>query len=321
VSCPSGSSDAQERGAATAAYNIMKAAASACGGATDGPCWGTTIIASQRYSIVPAATGGWETIQFEPTSYGYSNVPQAAKAALAFAQLDSDTAAFLVAGLRWAMANTNGTTYPQVVPTAALMNFTYPGNQTPINIPDPNAGQTRRHDVVTGSPWCNTQKIHFVDSSYYEANVAPMKTQSYVMFESARQARFTGSNSWPTTPFNGSGGTNPYLVVAVNGSQISWNTSSWPTMDCSGISDPKKCSGTIDIDPIPYAEPGSYYDSTGNLVGTQSNPYSIVGSLYAVSDHQQQWATRTVNGIQEWGTFTTPVSLLGVTLYKYTKQM
>ena len=81
------------------------------------------------------------------------------------------------------------------------------------------------------------------------------------------------------------------------------------------------CTASFTADPVPYAEPGAYYDTAGALVGTQSNPYVIAGSLYATIDHQGQWATRTVNGIQEWGTFSTPVSLMGSTLYRYAKQM
>jgi hypothetical protein len=42
--------------------------------------------------------------------------------------------------------------------------------------------------------------------------------------------------------------------------------------------------------------------------------------LYAIPDHAAQWATRTVNGKQEWGTFTQPLSVLGITIYRYVKQ-
>jgi hypothetical protein len=45
-------------------------------------------------------------------------------------------------------------------------------------------------------------------------------------------------------------------------------------------------------------------------------PFTIIGTLYAMSDHAGQWATRTVNGVQEWGTFSAPLSILGVTEYK-----
>jgi len=42
--------------------------------------------------------------------------------------------------------------------------------------------------------------------------------------------------------------------------------------------------------------------------------------LYADPSHALQWGTRTVNGIQEWGTFSQPVTLFGTTLYKFVVQ-
>jgi hypothetical protein len=123
------------------------------------------------------------------------------------------------------------------------------------------------------------------------------------------------------TPFNGpSSSGNPYLVVSVQGTAVNWATYDFTPVRCWNLPN-FTCSGTIQIDPVPYAEPGTYYDTSSNLVGTQSNPFSVVGTLYAVADHQSQWATRTVNSIQEWGTFTTPVTLFGFTFYKYSKQM
>ena len=38
--------------------------------------------------------------------------------------------------------------------------------------------------------------------------------------------------------------------------------------------------------------------------------------LYSVPEHAAQWATRTVSSKQEWGTFTTPLTVLGSTVYK-----
>jgi hypothetical protein len=294
----------------------MKAAAQACGGNSAGPCWGTTILSSQRYRV---ASGG-ATIEFDPTDPQYSYVPQAAKAALAIGQLDSTVAAFLVGGLQWDQKNTNGTLYPLVEPLAALANFTYPGNSTPITIMDPAAGNNRRKDVVTGSAWCNTEKVHFADTSSFEAVFAPFMTVGYANFYGTTKPAYTGSSSFPSTPFNGSGNNNnPYLVVSVNGKQITWNSSSWPTQNCGSDA---SCNGTIDIDPIPYTQPGDYYDVTGAIVGPQANPFGLViTNLYADPSHAGQWATRTVLGIQQWGTFSLPVSVLGTTIYLYQKQM
>jgi hypothetical protein len=321
TSCPSGSNDAQQRAAASAAYLIMKAAATACAnsesGAYGGPCFGTDILASQRYTF------SGSTIVFDSSDGEYSYVPQAAKVALAVAQLDSTVASFLVGGLTWARANTNGVSVPLMMPIQALAHFTYPGNNTPITIIDGMAGGNRRSETVTGSAWCNTAKVHFADHSTYEQNFAPFNVINIQQANDTNsQANFKGSNDYPSTPFNGSGNnTNPYLVIAVNGQSITWNThaSSFPTMSCNTNPD---CTGTIDIDPIPYTQPGDYYDTNSNLVGPQANPFSLViTNIYADSSHSGQWATRTVSGVQQWGTFSNAYNVLGTTVYQYVKQM
>ncbi len=314
--CPSGSSDDQQRAAATAAFGIMSAAASACGGQSAGPCWGTTILASQRYRI---AAGG-ATIEFDPTDPEYGYVPQQAKAMLAIAQLDTTVAAFLVSGLQWAQQNTNGRIYPQMEPLAALANFHYPGNQTPIVIQDPLAGNTRRYEIVTGTSWCNAERVHFADHSADEMGFSPFNAISYVNFYGSPNPAFRGGNSWPSTPFNGpSGSGNPYLVVSVNGTTLNWNSSSFPVQNCPNDA---SCNGTIDIDPIPYTQPGDFYDTSGSQVGPQANPFNlIITNLYADPSHANQWATRTLNGLQQWGTFSLPINVLGVTIYAYVKQM
>jgi Fungal cellulose binding domain len=315
TSCSNDSNDAQERAAATTAFSIMKAAAVACGSATAGPCWGTTILASQRYTYGSGNT----TIVFDPADPQYSHVPQAAKAALAIGQIDPTVAAFLVTGLQWARHKTNGKLFPQIMPIAALANFTYPGNSTPIAISDPNVGSKVRTDVVTGSAWCNTERVHFLDTSSNETGFAPINEISYTNFSSAPNPAFnTSGDTWPSTPFNG-GNANPYLVVSVNGTTLDWNSKSWPTQTCSGST---KCTATLDLDPIPYAQPGAYYDATGNPVGAQTNPFAlVVTSLYADASHAGHWATRTVGGVQQWGTFSDPLNVLGTTVYMYVKQM
>jgi hypothetical protein len=295
----------------------MKAAAASCGGEAAGPCWGTTILASQRYSV--ASSGA--TIQFDPTDPQYNYVPNGAKVALAIAQLDPTVAAFLVAGLKWDQQNTNGQFLPLIEPLAAIANFTYPGNLTPIVIQDPNAGGNRRSDIVTGTPWCGTELINFNDTSTIETGFATFGTVEYYNFSGNVKPAYKASNSWPSTPFNGANGTaNPYLVVTLNGSTLSWNSATWPTENCTGAG--QVCSGSIQIDPIPYTQPGAYYDVNNNLVGPQVNPFSLnVTDLYSDPTHAGQWATRTVGGVQQWGTFTTPVTILGVTVYQYVKQM
>ncbi len=326
TTCPSGTNDAQQRTAASTAYSIMKAASTYCAslgttaqsGQYGGPCFATTILTSHRYTFGTGNT----TIVFDPADSLYSYVPQAAKVALAVAQLDSTVAAYLVGGLTWARANTNGAWVPVAMPVQALSSFSYPGNKTAIQIVDGAAGGTRRSEVVTGSAWCSTEDIHFVDTSTLESGFAPFNVVGNTYASEPNLGNFKGTNTYPTTPFNGTGGTaNPYLVIAVNGTQIVWNTAgaSWPYQSCGSS---PACTGTIDIDPIPYTQPAAYYDASGNLVGAQANPFALnVTDLYADPGHAGQWATRTVTGVQQWGTFSSAVSVLGTTVYLYVKQM
>ena len=108
---------------------------------------------------------------------------------------------------------------------------------------------------------------------------------------------------------------------SINGKPQHWAYESFTPYNCWDNPYPTyTCTSSLEVDPIPYSEPGAYYNSNGVMLGTQSNPFSIAGTLYATSDHAYQWATRTVSGTQEWGTFSTPVNILGVTEYKYSKQ-
>ena len=43
--------------------------------------------------------------------------------------------------------------------------------------------------------------------------------------------------------------------------------------------------------------------------------------LFASPEHQGQWATRTVNGNQEWGTFSTPLVMFGSSVYQYRQEV
>jgi hypothetical protein len=53
-----------------------------------------------------------------------------------------------------------------------------------------------------------------------------------------------------------------------------------------------------------------------------ANPFVIVGnSLFADPYHAYGWATRTLNGVQEWGTFSRPINMGGYTRYFYIKKM
>ncbi len=318
-SCPSaGGNDDQMRAAATAEYSILRAASASCGGQALQPCWSTSFMSSQHYRV---ASGG-ATIEFDPGTqlYGQGSVSGTMKAALAIAQLDSTVASFLVQALQWDQANTNGQLFVALPPTGALGQYTYPGTNNQISIMDPYAGGSGRHEVVTGSDWCGTTRVHFIDTSSYENNFAPAEIQNWVNWFGGNQAsKYHGWGAFPASPFNGANSQNPYLVVAVNGQTLNWNSSSWPTMSCSSNT---SCNGTLDIDPIPYTQPGDQYDANGNEIGPQANPFQlIITNLYADPAHANQWATRTLNGVQQWGTFSNPVNVLGTTVYQYVKQM
>jgi hypothetical protein len=278
------------------------------------------LLSSQHYRV--ASSGA--SIEFDPADPLYGYISNAAKAALAIAQLDSSTASFLVTALQSDPANTNGRMFAYLPPTGALGAFTYPGNSNSIAVTDPNAGgappNARRREVVTGSAWCGTERVHFVDTSTQEIQFAPAEIQSWSnLFGIGMTSKYKGGANIPASPFNGANSQNPYLVIAVNGTALNWNSSSWPTMDCAGS---QTCTGTLDIDPIPYTQPGAYYDANGNSVGPQANPFSLViTNLYADPSHANQWATRVVNGVQQWGTFSNQISVTGLTVYGYVKQM
>jgi hypothetical protein len=318
ASCPSHSAqDDQMRAAATVAFNLMRDAAKV-GGAT-APVFSNTVLASQRYRV--ASSGG--SIEFDPNDPLYPYVTNQMKADLAVAQQDATVAKFLADGLKYDYANSNGQFYPSIRAISALANFKYPGPTT-VSVPDPTSYNNSHTARVTGQSWCRTSIVTINETVQQTWQFSPLfKDQVYMVGWLSRiPSYFTGSAQIPTTPFNGSGGAgNPYLVVTVNGATTNWATYNFNTQSCYNNPPPWQCQGSLQIDPVPYAEPGQYYDTNTNMVGTQANPFDLSSStLYAVPDHATQWATRTVNSTQQWGTFTTPVTLFGVTFYKYAKQ-
>ena len=166
----SGANDAQQRAVTLRPRSsIMKAAAASplsasnaqSGANGGGPCFATD------HSHFTAALHVRQRQQHRSSSTrptrNTATCPQAAKVALAIAQLDSTRG--VVPGLRAERGraqNTTGHWLPVAMPVQALASFTYPGNSTPIKILDGAAGGNRRSEVVTGSAWCNTQDIHFV---------------------------------------------------------------------------------------------------------------------------------------------------------------
>ncbi len=317
ASCPSPSSqDDQMRAAATAAFGIMKAAAQS------GASFTSAVLASQRYRIQASGTG----IEFDPTDPIYAQVTGPMKAALAIAQLDATVAKFLSDGLNYAYQTSNGSTYPLIRAIPALANFHYPSALT-ASVPDTTA--TSDVAVVSGSPWCGTTDVHIAQTLTNTWQFSPLFASNVTDWRGNPPAAFKGSGTIPTVPFNGpSSAGNPYLVVSVNGQDTNWGSYNFVPASCFDTAhyDPASgtfiCKGSIDIDQIPYTQPGDYYDSSSTLVGPQSNPFALtITSLYADASHAGQWATRTVAGVQQWGTFSTALNVLGTTVFLYVKQM
>jgi hypothetical protein len=319
TACPAvGASDDQMRAAATIAFNVMRDAAKAGGTMlSDGtkPV-APAALAPQRFRVASSGTG----IEFDPTDGLYSLVSNAMKADLAIGQLDTTVAKFLSDGLKYAYANTDGKTFPSIRAIGVLGAYKYPGPTTVI-VPDPTSYNNSHSVTATGSAWCNTSIVNMAESVNQSYQFSPLWADSITSWRGSPPTTFKGKGVKPWTPFNGGAAAgNPYLVVSVNGTATNWSTYAFSTVSCYNYPN-STCTGSIQVDPVPYAEPGAYYNTVG-LVGTQANPFALTPTtLYAVSDHSSQWATRTVSSTQEWGVFTSPMTVLGVTVYKYVKKM
>lgn len=312
TSCPAATSqDAQMRSAATVAFDLMKLSADGQVNKSNA-FWVYSILASQRYRVDSAG----KTIEFDPSDPLYGYVTNAMKGKLAVAQLDASVGQFLVDGIRYAYSTTDGWQYPSIPAAQGLDDYKYPG-PTSAPLLDHSAGDSV---VITGQAWCKTSMVVFNQTCKNSHNYAPLIMHDIRDWRSTPPSAFTGKAHRPTSPFNGpTAAGNPYLIVSVNGKTTTWAGYDFAGTDCYTLPN-STCTGTLMIDPVPYAEPGDYYNTTG-IVGTQANPYSLNSTtLYAVPEHADQWATRTVGGNQQWGTFSTAVSVFGVTVYKYSKK-
>ncbi len=258
-----------------------------------------------------------KTIEFDPNIPGYRFIPNSAKAELAFAQLDPAVASYMTTGLASCFAQVN---YDMVYGIAAgfLAGLKFPGGTSGQRT---NSNRTVDYYTTTVVPVNGTMEIKMVETSTTDKWFGLLSyffERTYATSQDALIAKYNSQGAEAScSPFNGPGGSsNPYLVISLNGAQVPahYNTPS-PT-DCS-----HGCTSTIVIDPVPYAEPGTYYDANNKLVGAQSNPFGLVNTtLYADPAHATQWASRTANGTQEWGTFSSATVLFGTTKYKYVKQ-
>jgi hypothetical protein len=301
-----------------------------------------TIWSAQSFRIA----SGNASIEFDPNMPGYAFIPNSVKADLAFAQLDPSVASYLTAGLVSCLSVSDGSmvygfradflkgfAYPAshngsvTNSDGSVDNFTAQGSainkgQETIAVtansgptkPDPDFGILR----YLNASWNGSAPTF---PNYWTA-IYPKFQGSDLNVGAVNPGTWHGRYAAACTPFNGPGGSsNPYFILnqSINGQPQSF--SAWfqgvGSQSCNN-----GCTASFKVDPAPYTEPGVYFDINNNPVGMQSNPFDLDPAyLYAVPDHASQWATRTVNGVQQWGTFSKPVVMYGVTEYKYIKVM
>jgi hypothetical protein len=303
-----------------------------------------TIWSAQSFRVA----SGDATIEYDPNMPGYAFIPNSVKASLAFAELDPSVASYLTAGLVSCLGVSDGA-WAYAFRADFLKGFSYPtlhkGSVT-------NSDHSVDNFQVSGAPISHGQStisisatsgpanadpsfgiFRYLDSAWdqikgvptfpnWSTTIQPKFVGSFLNVSTSNSGKWLGRYAAACSPFNGPGGSsNPYFILnqTING-QTQTN-SAWFQGVGSG-SCQNGCTGTFKVDPAPYTEPGQYYDTNNNPVGMQSNPFTIdSASLYATPDHAGQWATRTVNGVQQWGTFSTLVYQYGAPMYKYVKQM
>lgn len=321
ASCPvPGATESQQRSAADLAFNLMRLAAKQ-GGAV-APCYANTILAPHRYAV-RASGSGIEFRTSDPlysrTNGGQKCVTDEMRAILDLAQQDPDLATFLSDGQKQAY-KTNGQWFPSVDPVQALANFTMPGPMT-TTIADINAIGPHTVDV-SSTPWCNSEKILVKETVKTYQGFSPLRKRG-IKNPAGTAPNASDPNNWfgnpwpygmgftgyldnPWSPFWGPT-SNPYMVISVNGVTVAWNAYDWaPNYNCGTA-----CTGYLEFDPAPYAEPAAYYVANANgqqiLVGTQANPFTIAGTLWAAAEHRCDYAAKTLyDGSLDIGRFVTP---------------
>jgi hypothetical protein len=346
VSCPvissnetytlGGTDNNEALAAATVAFNLMKMAA--VQGQADGNLIAArSILAPQRYTYMSGTTcASWGCngpgIQFDSSDPLYSHVTNAMKAELAFAQQNANVAQYIVNGLWRAQVFTNGKVYPLIFSIPALAGYT--GKTTTVHLSDPTSQNNSHYATLTSTSWCNDTAVTISETVNESWAYAPIAFNPITDWRSGPPSAYVGVTGGTAngqtiananqsfTPFMGTDGSNPFLLVSINGTAQNWAFENFTPTNCWDNPSPTyTCSSSMVIDPIAYAEPAAYYDTNGNLVGPQVNPFALSGTqLYADPAHQGQWATRVANNVQEWGTFSQPVTLFGTTKYQYVKK-
>ena len=330
TSCPTDSNAGQELAAATIAFNLMVLAAEQA--QSDGDLLAArSILAPQRYTYLPGTTfNSWEAIgpgiQFDQSDPLYSHVNAKMQAILALGQTDPTVGSYLANGLFFAQQFTNGEVYPSIFSIPALAQ--YKTGTTTVHLADSTSANNSHQVTLVSGSWCASTSVTINESVSQSWAYSPIsfpsitdwrsRPSSYVGVTGGTAQGQTISNANESfTPFQGRTGSNPYLLVSINGVAQNWAFENFSPINC--YDNPNfVCTSTLIIDPVPYAEPGPQYGSNNAILGTQANPFAIDSNLLlADPSHAGQWATRTVNGTQQWGTFSTPITRGGVTEYEY----
>jgi hypothetical protein len=328
ANCPAlTAAQSSELTAASVAMQLLRLAApqdAISGGYNQAAAW--SILASQRYALQSSGIG----IRFDPTDRLYSAgyVTSAMQAVLAIPQeQDPDFAAFLSQGLQAAWANTDGAVYPAFLAIGALARYSGEAPSTSyVSCSTCNNWGSDAYAVTltTTAGGCGTQVINFAETVHADYQFAPLLAQQVnagLGWLSEAPASFKGNSRVPSTPFNGPSG-NPYLVVSIDGAPVDWSSpSSFSGVNCDTQKN-QVCTGSIQIDPAPYSEPGLQYDANSNLLGTEANPFLIDSNLVlADPSHEGEWALRIVDGYAEMGTFSLPITRGGITEYAFEAQV
>jgi hypothetical protein len=300
-----------------------------------------SILAPQRYTYLPGTTtyssGNKETgvnspgIQFDPSDPLYSHVTNAMKAALAVGQLDATVGSYMANGLWRAQEFTNGHVYPSIFMIPALAGYT--GGTRTVHINDSNSSDNSHYVTMTSQAWCGATDVTVTETVDKDGAYAPISFPNITDWRSAPSSYtgYTGEvlevgSPWQQTdananqsftPFMGVNGSNPYLLVSINGTPQNWAYENFSPINC--WNNPSyKCTSSMEIDPVAYATPDPAYDENNDLLGPQSNPFSLLStSVYASAAHKGQWAT---NAAGNWGTFSKAVTVLGETVYEWVQQ-
>jgi hypothetical protein len=308
TACPtSTSTNAVDHAAASAALEVA-AEAPLDDWITEFGAW-----SSQFFRLNSAGTG----IEYDPSHPRYSAITSGQKAALAFAQTESAVGTYLRGGLSRCYSTTNGKSWLYVDNLSGVSRneFGYNKTSTATIWRDRAYYRTVTEQVTS---WCKTSLHRLTATSKDDPYFMLLSGESASGYNmtSARAASYTGSSNRPCTPFNGPNGSNPYLFVSQNGQTANLESdSAFEVLNCKNVVG--GCRKSYEIDPAPYGDWGTYYNSSG-LQGTQSNPFDIWDyELYAVSDHQNEYARRSVNGQLVLGKFSTAVTVSGTTKYKW----